>query len=96
MANPTLYYDVLVKPLLTEKSSALQETKNLYTFKVRPTANKSEIKKAVETLFEVKVEQVRTIKMPSKLKRMMGRPGRTTPWKKALVTLRDGDSIDLT
>lgn len=96
MANPNLYYDVLVKPLLTEKSSTLQEAGNHYTFKVRPDSNKSEIRKAVETLFDVKVKSVRTIKMPSKLKRMMGRPGRSNPWKKALVTLQAGDTIDLT
>lgn len=95
MATNTHFHNILVKPLLTEKSANQQEAENTYTFKVQRNANKSEIRKAVETLFEVHVESVRTIKMPSKLKRMMGRPGRTSPWKKALVTIRDGESIEL-
>ena len=95
MANPMPYYGLIQKPLVTEKSTVLQDIRNQFTFRVHPKANKSQIRKAVETLFEVKVEKVRIMNMPGKLKRFMGRPGRSPGWKKALVTLRDGEKIDI-
>ena len=95
MANPNLYYDIIQKPLVTEKSTVLQDIRNQYTFKVASHANKSEIRKAIETLFDVKVEQVRTIRLPGKYRRILGRPGHTGAWKKAVVTLREGESIDI-
>jgi large subunit ribosomal protein L23 len=95
MADPTHYYHILRRPLLTEKSTALQEIRNQYFFEVHPKANKSEVRKAVETLFDVKVSKVNVINMPSKLRRFLGRPGRSAPWKKAIVTLREGHGIDL-
>lgn len=95
MANPNLYYELLRRPLVTEKSTTLQGLRNQYTFEVRPDANKSEIRKAVEVLFEVKVQKVNIVKVPGKIRRFMGRPGRTRPWKKAVVTLRKGDVIEI-
>ncbi len=95
MANASLYYDVLRRPRVTEKSTVLQDLRNVYTFEVDSGTNKREIRKAVETLFEVRVEGVRIINMPGKFRRFLGRPGRTSPWKKALVTLRQGESIEI-
>lgn len=94
MANPSLYYDILRKPVVTEKSTVLQDLRNQYTFEVASTATKNEIRKAVETLFEVEVVKVNVIRMPGKFRRMFGRPGRTKPWKKALVQLREGQTIE--
>ena len=87
---------IIIKPLLTEKSSFLQEARNQYSFKVDSKTNKSEVRKAVETIFDVKVEKVNIINMPTKLRRFLGRPGRTAAWKKAVVTLADGQVIDFT
>jgi len=95
MANPNLYYDVIDKPLVTEKSTVLQDIRNQYTFRVAPNATKNEIKKAIETLFEVKVEKVNVINMAGKYRRILGRPGRTKDWRKAIVTLREGDAIEI-
>lgn len=95
MANPAQYYDVIRRPLVTEKSSTLQGLRNQFRFEVAPSANKTEVKKAVETLFSVKVVKVNMINVPSKARRMFGRPGATRPWKKAIVTLRQGDTIDI-
>jgi large subunit ribosomal protein L23 len=95
MANPNLYYGLIRRPVVTEKSTVLQDIRNCYAFEVKPETNKSEIRKAVETLFEVRVEKVRVMTMPGKFRRRFGRPGRTPPWKKALVTLREGDRIEI-
>lgn len=95
MANPNLYYGVIKRPLVTEKSTVLQDIRNQFTFQVHDGANKSEIRKAVETLFEVRVEKVRIMNMPGKFRRRFGRPARTAGWKKAMVTLRDGDRIEI-
>ena len=94
MANPTLYYDVLRRPHVTEKTANLQELRNQYSFEVARTANKAEVKKAVETLFSVKVEKVNIINHSGKVRRQFGRPGRTSDWKKAVVTLRAGETIE--
>lgn len=95
MANPLQYYDVVRRPLITEKSSKLQALRNQFRFEVAPAANKSEVKKAVETLFSVKVLKVNMVTMPAKSRRMFGRPGQIRAWKKAVVTLRAGDTIDV-
>ena len=95
MANPVLYYSVIERPLVTEKSSVLQDIRNQYCFRVAPESNKSEIKKAVETLFGVKVEHVNVMNVSGKFRRALGRYGRTRDWKKAMVTLRDGDRIEI-
>lgn len=95
MANPAQYYDVVRRPVVTEKSSVMQGMRNQFTFEVASTANKSEVKKAIETLFSVKVQKVNMVSMPHKARRTFGRPGQSKPWKKAVVTLRKGDSIDI-
>jgi large subunit ribosomal protein L23 len=95
MANAEQYYDVVRRPVVTEKSAGVQEARNQYTFEVHKDANKIEVKKAIETLFSVKVEAVNMITMPAKRRRVFGRPGHTPAWKKAVVTLKDGDSIDV-
>jgi large subunit ribosomal protein L23 len=89
------YYEVIRKPLVTEKSTSMHERCNQYCFEVAPDTNKVEVRKAIETLFSVKVTSVNVLRMPSKHRRMFGRPGATRPWKKAIVTLRKGDAIDL-
>jgi large subunit ribosomal protein L23 len=95
MANPNLYYEILRRPIVSEKSTVLQDLRNQYTFEVAENATKNEIRKAVETLFKVDVVAVNTVRMPGKFRRMFGRPGRTRPWKKALVQLREGQTIDV-
>lgn len=87
--------DVLVRPLMTEKSMRLKESHNTVTFEVRPDANKIEIRTAVETVFNVKVSDVRTASFHGKLKRMGRHQGRRPDWKKAIVTLAPGHKIDL-
>ena len=90
--------EVLRQGILTEKS-VQQQGQNKYTFKVAVNANKIEIRRAVETLFKVKVVSVNTMRMPGKAKmiRRRGAPPRPLPareWKKAIVTLREGQTID--
>lgn len=86
--------DILKKPVITEKSMALQG-ENKYTFIVDLKANKVEIKKAVEELFKVKVEKVRTMRYRGKMRRVRGIWGKTSDYKKAIVTLKDGSKIEL-
>ncbi len=87
---------IILAPQLSEKSSEQTETLNRYFFRVHPRANKMEIKRAVETLFKVTVQKVNTMNMPGKPKRERSMNyGRTTAWKRAVVTLKQGDSIDL-
>ncbi|MFK7741943.1 MAG: 50S ribosomal protein L23 [Planctomycetota bacterium] len=95
MANPQQYYDVVRRPVVTEKSSGVQEEQNKYTFEVRTGTNKVEVKKAVETLFSVNVTGVNMITMPAKRRRVFGRPGHSPSWKKAVVTLKAGDEIEV-
>ena len=86
--------DVLKKPVLTEKSLALQSEENKYTFDVDLNANKTEIKIAVETLFNVKVKKVNVMNVKAKAKRMGRYEGKTNRRRKAIVTLSEGDSIN--
>ena len=87
-------YDVLKKPLISEIcTSLLQENK--YTFEVDPRANKTEIKQAVQSIFKVKVEKVNTMRVKGKTKRVRNIPGKTPDRKKAIVTLRKGDKIEI-
>lgn len=95
MANPAQYYDIVRRPVVTEKSASMQAMRNQFTFEVAASANKVEVKKAIETLFSVKVLKVNMVSMQGKQKRTFGRPGSTKPWKKAVVTLKQGDSIDV-
>ena len=86
--------DVLKKPVLTEKSLALQSEENKYTFDVDLNANKTEIKIAVETLFNVKVKKVNVMNVKAKAKRMGRYEGKPNRRRKAIVTLAEGDSIN--
>ncbi len=91
---PELYHTIL-EPLFTEKSSAAHATRLEYTFRVHPEASKQQIREVIERLWEVTVTRVRTMQMRSK-RRTRGRTvGRSARWKKAIVTLRAGDSIDI-
>ena len=86
--------DIIIKPIITEHSmEALASGK--YTFKVAKDANKIEIAKAVEEIFDVKVLKVNTVNVKSKKKRMRNIEGKTRTWKKAIVTLAEGDTIEV-
>ncbi|MFO7890785.1 MAG: 50S ribosomal protein L23 [bacterium] len=85
---------IIIRPILTEKLSELQEKQNKYGFVVDKNANKIEIKRAVEKKFEVKVKRVTTMNFQGKLKRMGRFEGRRASWKKAIVTLEENDKID--
>jgi large subunit ribosomal protein L23 len=87
--------DVIVRPLVTEKSHDQLDRLGAYTFVVNRDANKIEIAKAVEKQFGVKVRDVRTMRYAGKQKRMGRFVGRKASWKKAVVTLAEGDSIEL-
>tara|TARA_R110002096_G_scaffold428927_1_gene641312 strand:- start:132177 stop:132470 length:294 start_codon:yes stop_codon:yes gene_type:complete len=89
------HYDVILGPVVTEKSTMLSEN-NVVTFNVPMTASKPEIKAAVEALFSVKVEKVNTIRQDGKTKRFKGVMGRRSDKKKAMVKLAEGHSIDVT
>ena len=86
---------VLRKPLLTEKVAALQDARNQYAFVVDPSANKIEIKRAVELKYSVTVLDVNTMNVRGKVKRLGRFTGKRADWKKAVVTLKAGDSIEL-
>ena len=86
--------DVIRAPLISEKGSLLAEHTQQVLFKVRPEANKIEVKRAVEALFKVKVVKVRIARYLGKVRRVGRNLGRRPGWKKAYVTLREGDKID--
>jgi large subunit ribosomal protein L23 len=92
MINP---HDIILAPYMTEKGTDQREVGNKYAFRVSPQANKIEIAKAVEIIFNVKVRGVNIIRMHGKRKRVGWRIGRTGDWKKAVVTLKEGDSISI-
>ena len=85
---------VIIRPVVSEKSYALA-TIGKYTFRVHPDAHKTQIKQAIEELFGVTVLEVRTSAVPSKPKRRGFTSGRTREWKKAIVQVREGDSIPI-
>ncbi|MFC1678910.1 50S ribosomal protein L23 [Elusimicrobiota bacterium] len=88
-------YGHIVRPVMTERSTILKEKYNQYVFEVTRASSKGDVKRAVESLFKVHVERVRTMRVPGKLRRMGRTSGHRPDWKKAVVTLRQGDSIDL-
>lgn len=88
-------HDILIRPVVTEKSVNLAQQENKYTFYVDKKANKIEIKRAVEELFNVKVLAVNTMNVKGKKKRVGRSIGLTSERKKAIVTLRPGDRIDI-
>lgn len=93
MRNP---YDIIRTARLTEKSARLTEALNQYVFEVDPKATKIEIAHAVETIFKKKVQRVNTSRVTGKSRRLRtAAAGRTNHWKKAVVTLKDGEKLDL-
>ena len=95
MSHDTRHYDVIVSPIITEKATIAAEA-NKVVFKVAKDATKSEIKAAVEKLFNVKVESVNTLVRKGKKKMFRGVRGQQSDVKKAVVTLAEGHSIDIT
>jgi len=87
-------HEVIQRPLVTEKSNIGREEANLVTLAVDPRANKHDIARAVETLFSVSVLEVRTMRMPRKSRRVGKFLGRKPEWKKAMVRLAEGQSIE--
>ncbi len=88
-------YQVLKRPLVTEKTNELRDSKNEYAFEVATHSNKVEIRQAVETLFGVKVKGVRTAVVRGKYRRTRQGVGQRPNWKKAIVTLHEGQQIEL-
>lgn len=91
MLNP---YQIIRRPIITEKGTVLKDENNQITFEVSLDANKPEIKKAIEKLFKVTVLNVRTQNRLGKRKRLGRTMGRRKHWKKAIVTLREGDRVE--
>ena len=88
-------YELIRSPIITEKATLLSEF-NQVSFRVPMDATKHEVRSAIEALFKVKVTAVNTIRQDGKNKRFKGRPGKRNDFKKAIVTLADGQSIDIT
>ncbi len=87
--------NVIIKPLITEKSTHLQNTRNCYAFKVNPSANKMQIKEAIEHLYSVKVADVRTMNRRGKPRRTKYKLTTTGEWKRAIVQLAEDSKIEL-
>lgn len=86
---------LIVNPLITEKGTGLQEKHNQYLFRVSSRANKLQVKQAIEKIFGVKVKEVRTCWVHGKLRRIGRTAGHKPSWKKAIVTLKEGEKIEL-
>ncbi|WND02791.1 50S ribosomal protein L23 [Temperatibacter marinus] len=95
MSNVAKHYDIIKAPVITEKATLGQEN-NTYTFKVAIDATKPEIKAAVESIFDVTVKSVNTVRQQGKIKRFRGIRGQRAEYKKAMVKLAEGSSIDVT
>ena len=91
----TKYLEIIKAPVITEKSTRLSQEENKYEFKVDSKANKNQIKKAIETIFKVKVVDVTTINAKTKKKRVGRYTGMTNRYKKAIVKLAEGQTIEL-
>lgn len=89
------YRDIIKAPIITEKSGNIASNEKTYVFKVDSSANKTQIKQAVEKIFNVKVESVNTVNVHPKKKRVGRYTGMTNKYKKAIVTLVNGNKIDL-
>jgi len=89
------FRQVLKRPVITEKTTLMREANNVVAFVVGRDANKVEIKRAVEEVLKVSVEGVRTVNVAGKVKRTGQKFGKRSNWKKAYVTLKDGDTIDV-
>ena len=86
-------FDLITYPLITEKSTVQAQEENKYSFRVRPSASKGDIKLAIEQAFNVKVVKVNTMLVRGKWRRIRFQPGYAPNWKKATVTLKEGDKI---
>jgi large subunit ribosomal protein L23 len=86
---------IVLRALMTEKGAKQREERNTYLFRVSPKANKLEISSAIASIFNVEVVEVRTMNVRGKFKRMGRSAGRRSSWKKAIVTLKEGQTIDL-
>lgn len=95
MTQKSALYDVIRRPIITEKSTMAQEN-NAFVFEVATSATKAVIKEAVEEVFSVKVKAVNTVNTKGKTKKFRGKPGRRADTKKAYVTLEEGNTIDVT
>ncbi len=89
------WHQVVIRPLVTEKGTRTSATLNAYPFQVHPDANKIEIKRAIQDIFDVKVEDVRVVTMRGKMKRLGRFVGRRSSWKKAFVKLAQGEKLEL-
>ena len=87
-------FDIVKRPVVTEKSNLMTEGKNKVVFQVAVHANKIEIKKAISSIFNVEVLDVHTVSMRGKKRRLRFKEGKRPDWKKAVVTLREGDKIE--
>lgn len=96
MKNEERLYQVLIAPIVSEKSTRLADQGNQVAFEVRPDATKPEIKQAVELAFDVDVERVQVSNVRGKVKRFGRTPGARSNWKKAYVRLKAGQDIDFT
>jgi large subunit ribosomal protein L23 len=88
-------HQIIIKPVISEKSYNLIETENQYTFQVDKRANKNQIKRSIEEAFDVQVHKVNTVNVKSKPKRQGFYRGRTATWKKAVIRLAEGERIEL-
>jgi len=88
-------HQILLKPLLTEKSTALREAHSKVCFMVHPQANKIEVKKAVEEVLKLKVDNVHILNVSGKIKRTGRFTGKKPDWKKAVITLKKGEKLDI-
>ena len=93
MADLSVHYRVIKRPLHTEKGSYQQEKSNTYAFEVVMEASKVQVRKAIEAIFEVKVLKVNSMNVPGKPRRVGASYGHTCAWKKVLVTLKEGETI---
>jgi large subunit ribosomal protein L23 len=86
---------IIVRPVITERATIMRDKSNKYMFEIATQANKQEVKAAVEELFKVKVESVNVMNVLGKFRRIRGKLGKKSDWKKALVTLKKGNKIDI-
>lgn len=89
-------YEIIQEPLITEKITRETEKSHKYAFRVHPKANKKQVKSAVEKIFNVHVTKVNTLNNTGKWRRVRFQPGKTADWKKAIVTVKSGEKIDIT
>lgn len=87
--------DIVLEPIVSEKTMAMITNENTYTFEVAPKANKIQIRKAIEEIFDVSVEKVNTMNVRGKKRRMGRNEGKTSDWKKAYIKLAPGDNIEV-